>query len=567
MDNPAPTKRLSRSNKDDRFNTLNILDLIHPNLKELYNKILTDVMEDDNLSSFNFPVCKSSLQKDLNLDVCNIYDISNEKIYLNLIWFRILVFKTEWKGKDSFYLCCLPCDDVILNEIFYKYTKRFTEKMARVIENSDIICDAFINKQEKEENKNESESSSINSDNKGESEEEEREEEIELDDQREKFKSKKGVHDLLIENSSNKELNNTILFFFKNQLELLYDYSLTCEIYFNMLYKQRNFKYCSESMKPHLKKRIKLKELKSINSANNFYNTNNNNNNYRTKSYISKSNSSINIYKDNLTEKKENMNLFNNNLNNRITNTNNNSLLNNMHSKKRYNRIKKNNITNPSITLNNLTLSLQNIKKMSNSKTMHKKKYNNSTNYFNKKYINNLTTILFIREPKNKYKKKERNKSLNKNNRNMNKSMLDLFPSRNLNYLLNNNNNNKKYINNNYNINNYNINNNSNKRKKTKSLNITHNTINMNKNSVLINLNANIINTKTPIEKYKVQQKLMEYKKYLNKKLNEFTKKNKKNSQIIPPPSNKNYKKINKYFKKNNNKRKISPIKMFKILN
>jgi len=31
-----------------------------------------------------------------------------------------------------------------------------------------------------------------------------------------------------------------------------------------------------------------------------------------------------------------------------------------------------------------------------------------------------------------------------------------------------------------------------------------------NKNSVLINLNANIINTKTPIENYKVQQKLME---------------------------------------------------------
>ena len=101
-----------------------------------------------------------------------------------------------------------------------------------------------------------------------------------------------------------------------------------------------------------IQSQIKLKELKSINSANNFYNnnTNNNNNNYRTKSYISKSNSSINIYKDNLTEKKDNMNLFNNNLNNKITNTNNNSLLNNMHRRKRYNRIKKNNITNPSIT-------------------------------------------------------------------------------------------------------------------------------------------------------------------------------------------------------------------------
>ena len=78
----------------------------------------------------------------------------------------------------------------------------------------------------------------------------------------------------------------------------------------------------------------------------------------------------------------------------------------------------------------------------------------------------------------------------------------------------------------------------------------------MNKNSVLINLNANIINTTTPIENYKVTQKLMEYKKYLNKKLNEL---NKKKVQIIPPPSNKNYKKVNKYYKINNNKRKISP--------
>ena len=81
----------------------------------------------------------------------------------------------------------------------------------------------------------------------------------------------------------------------------------------------------------------------------------------------------------------------------------------------------------------------------------------------------------------------------------------------------------------------------------------------MNKNSVLINLNANIINTKTPIEQFKVQQKINEYKKYLNKKINEVLKKNKKNAPIIPPPSNKNYKKINKYFKKNNNKRKNSP--------
>ena len=275
-----------------------------------------------------------------------------------------------------------------------------------------------------------------------------------------------------------------------------------------------------------IQSQIKLKELKAIKSANNFYNNNNNttninNNNYRTKSYISKSNSSINIHKDNLSEKKDNMNYY--------TNFNNNSLINNINTKIRFNKIKKTCITNPSITLNNLTLSLHNMKKLSNSKNKHKKQYNNSINYFNKKYINNLTTILFNKEPKKNYIKKDRNASLmkNNNNKNMNKSMLDLFPSRNFNYIFNNNNN-KKYINNNYINNNNYYKNNSNKRKKTKSLNITHNTINMNKNSVLINLNANIINTKTPIENYKVQQKLMEYKKYLNKKLNEINKKKQK---------------------------------------
>ena len=56
-----------------------------------------------------------------------------------------------------------------------------------------------------------------------------------------------------------------------------------------------------------IQSQIKLKELKSIKSTNNIYNNNtnnvNNNYNYRTKSYILKSNSIINLYKDNLRKK------------------------------------------------------------------------------------------------------------------------------------------------------------------------------------------------------------------------------------------------------------------------
>ncbi len=239
-----------------------------------------------------------------------------------------------------------------------------------------------------------------------------------------------------------------------------------------------------------------------------------------------------------------------------------------MHICNKIKKIKRNKVNNHNITLSNCnsTISLQNFRKISNSKT--KKKYNNSINYFNKKNIHNLTTILLLKEPKNKKKNKNTfNKNNSNNNNIINKSMLDLFPSRNISYLLNNN----KYISN------YN---NSNKKKNdNKSLNITHNTINMNKNNVMINLNANIINTNTPIEKYKVQHKLIEYKKYINKKLNEFNKNKKimKNSQILAIPNkgknNKkkesfstctvHYKRINKYFKKNNrgeeNRRKNSP--------
>ena len=193
LDNQQTPKKFGRANKDDRFNSLNILEIIHPNFRELFKKILTDVMEDDNLFSFNFPICKSSLQKDLNLNICDIYDISNEKIYLNLIWFRMHVFKMEWKGKPSFYMCCLPNEDVPLNEIIYKYTKRFAEKMERMISNSDIICDALLNKKNKEENVNESKSSSADFDNKnlGSEEDEQPEEENEIEDKNNNFKAKK----------------------------------------------------------------------------------------------------------------------------------------------------------------------------------------------------------------------------------------------------------------------------------------------------------------------------------------------------------------------------------------
>ena len=261
LENNSKTQKKSKTPADDRYSNMNFLDIIHPNLKEIFKKLLNDMMEDDKATGFNFPLCKISNQK-ANIDVSNAFDIFNEKNYLYFFWFRTIICKTEWKGKTAFYIYFFPCEDILLNEIFYQYTKRFSEKIEKVISNSDIICNALINKK-KDENENKgSASSSMKSDDKNSENTDEDEEKSEASGRQSKI-LKKDIYQLLIDNQDNMELKNTILFFFKNQVELLYDYSLTIELYFNMSYKKRNFKYCFEKKKPNLKKKIKINELKN----------------------------------------------------------------------------------------------------------------------------------------------------------------------------------------------------------------------------------------------------------------------------------------------------------------
>jgi hypothetical protein len=138
LENNSKTQKKSKTPADDRYSNMNFLDIIHPNLKEIFKKLLNDMMEDDKATGFNFPLCKISNQK-ANIDVSNAFDIFNEKNYLYFFWFRTIICKTEWKGKTAFYIYFFPCEDILLNEIFYQYTKRFSEKIEKVISNSDII--------------------------------------------------------------------------------------------------------------------------------------------------------------------------------------------------------------------------------------------------------------------------------------------------------------------------------------------------------------------------------------------------------------------------------------------
>ena len=258
LENPNPVSpRKIQRNKEDRLNSINFLDIVHPNLRDLFKKLLNDIMEDESGGTFNFPLCKINNNQNLDVNITNAYDINNEKNYLYYAWYNILVCKTEWKNKTGFYMCLYPSDDIHLNEIYYQYTKRFSEKIEKVITGSDIISLAFFKKMEKKNNP--PKLFSVTKSDK-EEEEEEKQDEAEENKKTEEHQ-KKNIYKLLIDNANNLELNNTILFFFKNQVELLYDYSLTLELYFKTLYKQRNFKYSYEKNKPNLKNRIKLKDL------------------------------------------------------------------------------------------------------------------------------------------------------------------------------------------------------------------------------------------------------------------------------------------------------------------
>ena len=105
------------------------------------------------------------------------------------------------------------------------------------------------------------------------------------------------------------------------------------------------------------------------------------------------------------------------------------------------------------------------------------------------------------------------------------------------NYKKNNNSNNSLYINTNG------------KLKLKLPVNITNNNYNMNKNNVMINLSTNIISDNLNKEKMKVQQKLVEYRKLIDKKINELMNNKKRNL-------NQKRKKNNSTFDKDKNNKK-----------
>ena len=177
---------------------------------------------------------------------------------------------------------------------------------------------------------------------------------------------------------------------------------------------------------------------------------------------------------------------------------------------------------------------------------------NNDNIYFNKnrtmsniKPSRNKNYFTVINKPSNKNSNINNNISQLNTIININSYLHKNFSSNSLRKNNSNNNQRKNYINSRSKKKNFkqNINNSMN----SSSLSITNNTYNMNKNNIMINLNPKSMNTNMNIEKLKVQNKLYEYQKLIDQKLNELIRnkhyyiKNNKNSFHIRRNSSPNY--------------------------
>lgn len=195
----------------------------------------------------------------------------------------------------------------------------------------------------------------------------------------------------------------------------------------------------------------------------------------------------------------------------------------------------------------------------------------NTASSFQNYYKNSKNPTLFKKYRHKSLSKQKESQLMKKNN-----SMSDIIHTRNIRFFIKN----KKKNYPNYYSKSKDKNKNSNYSfgyKTTSPLSITNNTFNMNKNNVLINLNTNIINTNSSLEKYKVQQKLMEYRKIIDKKINELNRnRNSKLKNLSPFGTQKKnkicsssiirYEHISKYnINKRNNKRTLTPNQIIKV--
>ena len=220
-------------------NKTELLNLIHPNLKELFIKLVEETSSNENNRvSFFFPFCKLD-NKDNNFNEPNINGMFSFD-YLKFRWKIVLVCRTIWKLKPAIWICLFPTEDIISNEIFSKYSEKFNNLLEQVIYNNDIICSEIAKIYAARENnglkksRNNVKKRTLSK------------KKLRYFSGYSKYNTSKKLLQrptIEIPNSEPKEFFKTMLFFCKSQIELLYDISLTIEYYFYKVTKDTFFHY------------------------------------------------------------------------------------------------------------------------------------------------------------------------------------------------------------------------------------------------------------------------------------------------------------------------------------
>ena len=197
----------------------NFKKMIIPNLYPLFTKFLEDTINNKTIKNFFFPFI--SIYE--NLDIyykrySNYFLILGDFPKLN--WYNIICSKCIWKFDNCIFLNIIPCYTYYKNEILLNQIKLFLEKLEEYNENANKMCEIILRC---ERNSLISTSASNKS----------------LRRLGIYMKNSKARRESVLSYGNDiglvfPNMDYSILFFFKNQSEVLYDLLNTQNLYFNL---------------------------------------------------------------------------------------------------------------------------------------------------------------------------------------------------------------------------------------------------------------------------------------------------------------------------------------------
>ena len=122
----------------------NFQKMIIPTLYPLFNKLLEDTLNHKTITHFYFPF--PSINENLNnigyKSYLNFFLLSGN--YEKLNWYNVMCSKCIWKVYNSIFINLIPCHDYDKNDICSNNIKFFLNKLDENIENANKMCEIIL---------------------------------------------------------------------------------------------------------------------------------------------------------------------------------------------------------------------------------------------------------------------------------------------------------------------------------------------------------------------------------------------------------------------------------------